>query len=141
MSLRTDSVEAAVELRRGNITYFPVVPGRLEFAVEVRQYLLRNRPEVLAIELPLPLRSAYLRAIARFPEVSIIRFPDPLDPLQWVYVPVEPTDPFVEALRTANELGIRVEFIEPNWGDRPHLGDSYADTYAIQMIGRECYVG
>ena len=135
-----EEVEMAAALTRGNITYFPVVPGRVEFAVEVRQFLLETRPDVLAIELPTPLRSVYLKAIARFPELSIIRFPEPLDPLQWVYLPVEPTDPFMEALRTAQELGIRVDFIEPNWGDRPHVGDAYPDTYAIQMIGREPYI-
>ena len=135
-----DEAELAASLTRGNITYFPVVPGRVEFAVEVRQWILENRPEVLAIELPAPLRSAYLRAIARFPELSVIRFPDPVDPLQWVYIPIEPTDPFIEALRTAHELDIRVEFIEPNWGDRPHIGDAYPDTYAIQLIGRERYI-
>ena len=133
-------VEFAASLTRRNITYFPVVPGRIEFAVEVRQWILETRPEVLALELPSPLRAAYLKAIARFPAVSVIRFPDPVDPLQWVFIPIEPTDPFVEALRTAQELGIRVEFIEPNWGDRPHIGDAYPDTYAIQMIGRERYI-
>ena len=135
-----EDLQAVTGLKRGNITYFPVVPGRIEFAVEVRQWLLQQRPEVIAIELPSPLRSQYMRATARLPELSIIRFPDPIDPSQWVYVPVEPTDPFVEALRTAQELGIRVKFIEPNWGDRPHLGDSYPDTYAIRMIGCEPYV-
>ena len=135
-----EEVELAAALTRRNITYFPVVPGRVEFAVEVRQFLLETRPEVLAIELPAPLRSPYLKAIARFPELSIIRYPDPVDPLQWVYIPVEPTDPFMEALRTAHELGIRIELIEPNWGDRPHIGDAYPDSYAIQTIGRERYI-
>lgn len=135
-----EATAAAGSLRRRNITYFPVVPGRVEFAVEVRQWMLERRPQVVAIELPLPLRSLYSRAIARFPEISIIRFPDPIDPSQRVYIPVEPTDPFIEALRTASELGIRVEFMEPNWGDRPHLGDAYPDSYAIQMIGRERYI-
>ena len=133
-------LEEATALTRRNITYFPVVPGRLEFAVEVRQFLLETRPEILAIELPAPLRSSYLTAIQRFPQLSIIRFPDSIDPLQWVYIPVEPSDPFIEAVRTAEELGIRVEFIEPNWGDRPHIGDAYPDTYAIQTAGRERYV-
>ena len=37
---------------RGNIAYFPVVPGRLEFAWRVRRYLLEQRPAVVAVELP-----------------------------------------------------------------------------------------
>jgi len=27
-------------LRRGHLTYFPVVPGRVEFSIELRRYLL-----------------------------------------------------------------------------------------------------
>ena len=39
-------------LRRGNFTYFPVIPGRLEFAIEVRRAILRDRPKIVAVELP-----------------------------------------------------------------------------------------
>ena len=39
-------------LTRGRFTYFPVVPGRLEFAIEVRRRHSRKRPQVVAVELP-----------------------------------------------------------------------------------------
>ena len=42
----------AGSLERGRFTYFPVVPGRLEFAIEVRRAILRERPQVVALELP-----------------------------------------------------------------------------------------
>ena len=45
-------------LTRGNIAYFLVVPGRLEFAWRVRRYLLERRPGVVAVELPVLSRSA-----------------------------------------------------------------------------------
>ncbi len=57
-----------------------------------------------------------------------------------VYVPVEPADPFTEALRTANELGSEVLFLEPDSADRPHLPDTYPDTYAVRRIGLEKYI-
>ena len=65
----------ASSLRRGRFTYFPVVPGRMEFAVEVRQALLRDRPGVVAVELPVTLQRAWMRAIARMPEISEILYP------------------------------------------------------------------
>ncbi len=46
----------AGSLRRGRFTYFPVVPGRLEFAIEVRRAILRERPQVVALELPVSLQ-------------------------------------------------------------------------------------
>lgn len=128
------------EFSRGRFTYFPAVPGRLEFALEVRNWILEQRPQILAVELPRLLRDVYLKAIDRLPALSILRLRDPQDPGQWVYVPIEPSDPFVEAVRTADELGIPVEFIEPDCGDRPHLGDVYPDTYAIQLSGMRAYV-
>src|SRR6266545_1564956 len=84
-------------LTRGRFTYFPVVPGRLEFALEVRQAILRDRPEVVAVELPTTLQAAWLRAVERLPQMSAIFYPDEDGAEdQAVYVPVEPADPFTE---------------------------------------------
>ena len=47
--------EDAGSLDRGRFRYFPVAPGRMEFAVEVRQALLSARPDVVAVELPVTL--------------------------------------------------------------------------------------
>jgi len=63
-------------LRRGNFTYFPVVPGRLEFAIELRRLILAERPRVVAVELPGALEDVYLQALARMPQMSVIVYPD-----------------------------------------------------------------
>src|SRR5947199_7438310 len=85
-------------LRRGRFTYFPVVPGRLEFAIEVRQAILRDRPQVVAVELPSTLQPAWTAGVARLPEMSLIFYPDETagDDVA-IYVPIEPGDPFTEA--------------------------------------------
>ena len=51
-----------------------------------------------------------------------------------------PADPFVEAIRTAPEIGAEVVFVDPDSGDRPHLPDAYPDPYSIKHIGMEKYV-
>ena len=132
-------------LRRGRFTYVPVVPGRLEFAVEVRRRILAERPEVVAVELPVTLEDLYLRAILRLPQISVIIYNDTeyhRDPEanQAVYVPVEPADPFVEAIRTAQEIGAQVVFADPDATERPHVPDRYPDTYALTSIKLEEYV-
>src|SRR5689334_24933823 len=63
-------------LQRGRFTYFPVIPGRLEFAIEVRQAILKLRPQVVALELPVTLRQTWIRAVDRLPEMSLIFYPD-----------------------------------------------------------------
>ena len=124
----------------GNFTYFPVVPGRLEFAIEVRRAILRDRPQIVAVELPGSLEDVYLQALARLPEMSVILYPDPKDDERAIYVPVEPCDPFTEAVRTALEIDAEVIFIEPDSGDRPHLPDTYPDPYSIRHIGLNRYI-
>ena len=132
-------------LSRGRFTYLPVVPGRLEFAVEARRRILRERPEVVALELPATLEDLYLKAVARLPQISVIFYNDTeyhRDPEAntAIYVPVEPADPFVEAIRTAQEIGAQIVFADPDSTERPHLADTYPDTFALSSIPLESYV-
>ena len=127
-------------LQRGRFTYFPAVPGRLEFAIEVRRAILRDKPQVVAVELPTTLRSAYLRAVERLPEISVILYSDEREEDRAIYVPVEPADPFTEAIRTAREIGAEIVFADPDAGERPHLPDDYPDPYALRHIPLEKYI-
>ena len=128
-------------LKRGRFTYFPVAPGRLEFSIEVRQAILRQRPQVIALELPATLQAAWMRAVARLPAMSLIFYPDETaDPGQAIYVPIEPADPFTEAIRTGLEIGAEIVFVDPDAGQRPHLKDAYPDPYAIRHIGLDRYI-
>src|SRR5581483_1078647 len=127
-------------LRRGNLTYLPVAPGRMEFAIEVRRTILRERPAVVAVELPGALEDSYLQALSRLPEISLIVYDSGADDERAIYVPVEPCDPFAEAVRTAIDVGAEVVFMEPDAPERPHLPDNYPDSYALRRIGYEKYV-
>jgi len=127
-------------LQRGRFTYFPVVPGKLEFAIELRRRLLRERPQVVAVELPTTLRDAYLRAVERLPQMSVILYNDDQEEDRAIYVPVEPADPFTEAIRSGLEIGAEIVFADPDAGERPHLPDEYPDSYALRHIPLENYV-
>jgi len=130
----------AGSLRRGNFTYFPVMPGRMEFSIELRKAIMRDKPRIVAVELPGSLEDVYLQALARLPEMSVLVYPDPNDDERGVYVPVEPCDPFTEAVRSGLEIDAEVIFIEPDSGDRPHLPDLYPDPYSIRYIGLEKFI-
>ncbi len=127
--------------RRGNILYFPVAAGRMEFAIELRRALLEERPAVIAVELPGFLEEAYLEAAARLPEMSVILYEEESrGDGEAVYIPIEPCDPFVEAVRTGLEMGASIVFLEPDTAHRPHLPDAYPDPYAIQRAGLRAYI-
>jgi hypothetical protein len=138
-------------LERGRFSYVPVVPGRIEFSIEVRRRILAERPAVVAVELPETLEEAWLEAIQRLPQISVIFYNDPStrpharfegdeESAPAVYVPIEPSDPFVEAIRTAQEIGAQIVFADPDSNERPHLPDSYPDSYALTSIPLSRYV-
>jgi hypothetical protein len=135
-----ESVPDAGSLRRGRFLYFPVAPGRLEFSIELRRALLAERPQVVAVELPASLSEAYVDAVARLPQMSVILYPDEGTDEGVVYVPVEPADPFTEAVRTAQEISAEVVFTEPASSERPHLPDQYPDPYSLRYTGIGKYV-
>jgi hypothetical protein len=110
----------------------------MEFAEEVRKAILTERPQVVAVELPATLESSFLRAVERLPELSVILYSAKAD--ETVYVPVEITDPFIEAIRSAQEIGAEIFFVDPDVGDRPHLSDHYPDSYAVRRLGHPSYV-
>jgi hypothetical protein len=128
----------SASLRRGRFTYFPVVPGRMEFALEVRRAILRERPRVIALELPASLEPAWTGGIERLPQMSLIFYP--ADDEQAEYVLVEPADPFTEAMRTGASIGAEIVFADPEAAERPHVKDAYPDPYAIRHIGLDRYV-
>ena len=67
MSLETDIKLGSLE--RGRVRYFPVVPGRVEFAAALRRLLLAEKPQNVAVELPGFLEAPYRRALQRLPEM------------------------------------------------------------------------
>src|SRR5450755_274660 len=129
-------------LTRGNITYFPVVPGRLEFTAHLRRYVREHPPSVIAVELPSSLEDHYRAALDRMPRMSVIVIPDSTrdDEDAASYIPVEPGDPFVEALRLASEIAAEIVFLEPPTAEKPHVNDTYPEPYAVELIGMARYV-
>ncbi len=125
------------EIERGNLTYVPVVPGRLEFAWHVRRHLLASRPSVVAVELPGFFERGYLAALDRLPRMSVILVDDEEKPL---YMPVEPGDPFMEALRTGQELGAELVFLEPAAHEPGRQRIHYPAPYSVELIGIDRYV-
>jgi hypothetical protein len=139
--MRIQEPSDAGTITRGNFTYFPVVPGRIDFAFRLRQYLLEHRPKVIAVELPWHLETQYRRAVDRIPQMSVILVPEQEtgDEDTAVYIPVEPGDPFIEALRTAREIEAEAVFLDPAQ-ERPHTEGVYPDPFSIDIVGMQRYV-
>jgi hypothetical protein len=64
--------------------------------------------------------------------MSVLLYPGGEDQEQAVYVPVEPADPFTEAIRTALEIGAEYLFADPGIGRAPAPAGPLSDTYSIR---------
>ena len=132
-----DVTSRPVALTHKNLLLLPILHGRLECTVLVRQAFEIQQPDAIAVELPITLEAAVLRAVARLPLLSVVHYQD--NNGQTVYWPIEPTDPLVEAVRSGVAGGVPVYFIDRDMENYPRVREAFPDPYALTRIGLEAY--
>ena len=90
-------------------------------------------PDVVAVELPPTIRRAFLDGVKRLPLLSVVHYRE--EDGTFVYLPVEPTDGQVEAVRLALERGLPVHFIDRDTEGYPFDRSPMPDPYALTRIG------
>lgn len=121
-----------------NITVVPSIHGRAAFALEVRRRFLAEAFDCVAVELPPSLEEAALEASAALPEVRCVVYREPGD--SWVYVPMDPCDSIVEAIRLASrDRRCALEFIDAEVGELSVEAPVLPDEYAALKIGIPAY--
>ncbi|HWR51729.1 MAG TPA: hypothetical protein VN428_11515 [Bryobacteraceae bacterium] len=114
-----DLFKAAGSLRRGNLHYLPVVPGRMEFALEVRRAILSEKPDVVAVELPASFQTDYLRAVRRLPEMTVLVYPDPPTKTAASSSPSSPQTPLRKPSAALSRSMPRSSSSIPTWATAP----------------------
>jgi hypothetical protein len=123
--------------RKGTLITVPVLHGRLEFAAAARQALDGVQPDCVAVELPETLADPVLRGVERLPLLSVVGYVDSKG--LPVYLPIEPADPAIEALRFGVERGLPVHLVDQ---DVDHYGrhqELHPDPYAVKRLGLKRY--
>jgi hypothetical protein len=103
-----------------NVYVVPVVRNRLNFCVLVKRAfdeLRLGRHDLIAVELPRQIKTAYLDCVSDFPKVSLLLTSDAGGATQEVFT-VTPCDAVAEATRTGVEAGIDVAFIDRSMSPR-----------------------
>ncbi len=133
-----DGQEPLFTLQHGDwLHVLPVCHYRAEFASEVRRAVTLLEPHVVAVELPSSLTQVVSRAIARLPQLSVVVFPSGEG--ETIYLPIEPIDPGVEALRSGLELGAKVALVDLDVEGYADYRDLVPDPYAVRRIGLEAF--
>lgn len=137
-----------------HITCLPVVHGSGHCALVVRQWLLENPIDCLAVCLPESFRAAVLEAITGLPTPSLVlqrALPDyskAWDPEEtqresdreeeaWSYVPIDPCQPVIAALRLAMGEHLPIEFIDLETNNYQGQSECMPDPYALKTVSLE----
>lgn len=147
----------SVPLRFGNIDALPLIHGDSAFAVEARERLLGERYRVIAVELPPSLRAPVLEGIDRLPIISAVVYRQPSwatgefapqpdaddahdDELRrsW-YVPIDPCDGIIEALRIARGERSELRFIDAEIEQFAGRSLVLPDAHAVTGLGLQAW--
>jgi hypothetical protein len=120
-----------------NIRFVPILHNRLEFALEVYRQILEFKPEALAVELPLTIQGPVLSAVKRLPYLSVVLYQEKSG--NHVYLPIEPVDGIIEAVRSGMEKTLPVFFVDRDTEGYPQRSDPMPDPYALTQIGYPAY--
>ncbi len=120
-----------------NVRIVPVIHNRMEFALEVRRQFEEFKPLHVAVEYPSTLKEVVLAGIRRLPLLSVVHYQE--NDGTFIYLPLEPTDGQVEALRLAVEHDLPVHMVDRDTEGYPIDRSPMPDSYAIAKIGHYMY--
>lgn len=152
-------------LRWRNVEVIPLVHGRVAFAVAARERMLAKRHAALAVELPPSVRAVVLRGIERLPKVHAAVYRDwtrsEFEAGDWSagreaagdgdeevsaatglrawYVPIDPCDAIVEALRIARGERVPVHFVDAEVEEFAGRRFVMPDPHALLGLGIDEY--
>ena len=132
----------ALQLGR-NVTVFPVIHGSGDYAIEVRRLMLSQHFDCVAVPLPPSFQTEVETAVDRLPAVNVVLQRSPKTSFgdddgdedgRVSYVPIDPCQPVVAAIRIARQerlprafVDIENEFFEPSAAVLP-------DAYALKKV-------
>jgi hypothetical protein len=118
------------------ITAFPVVHGSGDFAQEVRRLLLDRNFDCLAVPLPRSFQEPVEAAVLELPQVHIVAQPGPSGESA-SYVPVEPCQPIIAAMRVALQEHIPRACIDLEVPEYEPYSELVPDPYALKRVKPE----
>ncbi|NIP99536.1 MAG: hypothetical protein GWM98_03170, partial [Nitrospinaceae bacterium] len=117
------------------INFLPVVHGSGNFSREVRQRILSSGCDCLAVCLPPEFQSTVEQGIHKLPYISISGMEEAQGTLN--YVPIDPVQPVIMALRIALQEGISRKFIDLSVPEYELRDFYFPDSFALRGLSLE----
>jgi len=139
-----------------HITLLPIVHGSGDFAIEVRRRLLAGSFDCVAVPLPRSFQKQVEAALDWLPTPTLVVQPEAIefhsewsadaalddeadggDQRTFSYVPLDPCQPVIAALRAAREERIPRAFIDLETNRFEPYGQTTPDAYALKQVALE----
>ena len=117
------------------INFLPVVHGSGSFAREIRNRILSEKLDCLAIALPPEFQTSIEDGIDLLPQITISTQQE--DGGEINYVPIDPGQPFIAGLRVAKQEGITRRFIDWSTDNYETRHINFPDTFSLQKLSYE----
>ncbi|HGY90659.1 MAG TPA: hypothetical protein ENK43_05760 [Planctomycetes bacterium] len=112
----------------------PVIHGSADATLALRDLFLNGKFDCVAVPLPPSFTQPVLAAVDRLPVVTAVVQPRPDDSQVASYVPVDPCQPVIRALRMAREERLPTAFLAPEAPDWEGEEAMYPDAYALKGL-------
>ncbi|MEW6751707.1 MAG: hypothetical protein AB1505_12140 [Candidatus Latescibacterota bacterium] len=119
------------------LTVLPVVHGSAQFALEVRRRLHEQPCDCLAVPLPPSFAAAVEQGVGLLPRVSLAVQADAGLQTGYSFVPVDPCQPVIAALREALAAGIPCAWVDLEVSAYEEHGLVLPDPYALREVPLE----
>ncbi len=137
-----------------NVTLAPVIHGSGDFAVEIRRLMLAEKFDCLAVPLPPSFAQSVEQGLEHLPRVTIVTQDEtaPFQQTGWTpdahrekseprrtcsYVPIDPCQPVIAALRISLQERMRREYIDLEVEEFDASSGHLPDPYALKRVSIE----
>lgn len=131
----TENTKAVLTLS-SHIRIFPIQHGSGDVAQEIRDFLLSTHVDCLAVPLPSSVETLAEEGIQRLPSISLIVLPEPdhQDGRHQSFIPVDPCQAVIMALRAAMGEGINRAYIDRDVTSFESRLFPVPDPYAVKQV-------
>ncbi len=118
-----------------NIYAVPSFHAKIQFACEVRKLFFELNPDIIAVELPSSVKEKVIEGIKHLPNISVVMYEE-TKKKKYAFVPIDPADSIIEAIRLGLEFKKPIEFIDLDVKNYRNKQFMYGlDDYAVNKIG------
>lgn len=117
------------------IHFLPVVHGSGSFAREIRNRILSEKCDCLAVALPPEFQTTVEEGIDMLPQITLSTQQEEDGRLN--YVPIDPSQPLIAGLRVAKQEGIYRRFIDWSTTNYETRHVNFPDTFSLQKVSYE----